>query len=482
MLADCYGASYISDAYIVALSIPTILFAYIGHALSATFIPIYTTVKTEKGEEEAKHFSNKMMTLAILASTFFVVLILCFPRVIISVFAKGFSEEQITLASDIICISSITVYFMTAINILSARLQIEGKFYMANVISLPRNICLIFSVILSTKFGLWWLGFGIVLAYVGELVFLLPSIIKNKITFSFDFRFKDANLKKAIKMMGPIFVSVSVNEINSIVNKTIASIVIVGGISSLYYANLINTALLEVLLTSIIVVIFTNVSQLVAEDKLEEVDNVFHKSVRTLRFVVLPATIGMAVLAEPIISVMFGRGAFDAQAIALTIPPFLAYAVGICFTATRDILIKVFYAYKNTKTTFIVSVIGILINLGLNLVLPRFMGVAGLALSASISIIVQYLILIIYYRAKMWKFSIRSYGLSILKPLIGSIIMGATVLLIDYYLLSDLSVWIRLGAGVCVGCIVYFIAELVLKAKELKFFTSKVPILRKIIK
>lgn len=479
VLADCYGAGDISDAYLIAISVPTLLFYFVGNALSASFIPMYTKVRTEKGEIEANKYSDRMMTFSILISTVIVVLILLFPEFIIKLFASGFDEAQVELAKSIIIISAATIYFMTAINIISSRLQIIGKYTIVALVSFPRNLCMIVSVILSTYYGLWWLGVGIVLAYLGELILLLPSLFKSKISFRLRFDFKDTYMSQTARMIFPIFISVSVSQVNKIIDRTIASN-LTGGVSSLYYASMINTALQEILVASVVVIIFTNVSNLVANQKFEEVDEMLQKTLKTLRFILLPAMVGLIILAEPIVMVLFARGSFDVQAIKLTTASLRGYSVGICFLAAREVLIKVYYAYKRTKVTLIVSVIGILINIILNILLSSIWGVFGLAVATSISAICQYLILMIYYRKKIWKFNIMAYLKPFFKPVIGSIIMGTLVFLLDYFLLRGISSYIRLILNVLFGIGVYFIVEWILKSEEVRFIIDKLLAKRKI--
>lgn len=469
VLADCYGAGSVSDAYLIAISVPTLLFYFIGQALSTSFIPMYTKVEKEKGIEEAQKYTDRIMTVSILLSTILALLILIFPRGIVLIFASGFDEERISLTVDMIRMSAITIYFMTAVNILSSRMQLNGNFAAAALVSFPRNFFLIISVILSTYYGLWWLGLGIILAYLGEFILLLLPTLRSHISIRLTLSLRDPYLVDTLKMVMPVFLTVAVSQINKVIDRTIASNLDVGSVSSLYYASIINTSLQEVLVTSVVIVIFTNVSQLVAEKKYGQTDAVYQKTVRMLRFILMPATIGMLILAVPVVELMFGRGSFDADAVTITASALRGYTIGLCFLASREVLIKVFYAYKKTKITFLASVIGILINIGLNLLLAKFWGVTGLAIATSISAICQYLILLIYYRRNIWQFNLKAYFISLIKPFIGCLFMGAVVLILDYILASHFSLLFRLLINVVVGVLIYGVIELLLKAEEINF-------------
>ena len=466
VLADCYGAGTVSDAYLIAITVPTLLFYFIGQALSTSFIPMYTKVEHEKGLDEARRYSNKIMTVSLIISTVIALIIILFPRIIVFIFASGFDDERIKITVDILRISAVTIYLMTMINILSSRLQLNGSFIIPSIISLPRNIVLIVSVILSTYFGLWWLGFGIVLAYLSELLFLIPSLIRNGIKIGLNFSFKDPYLKETLKIVLPVFLTVAVSQINKIIDRTMASNFAVGSVSALYYASIINTAIQEIMVISIVAMIFTNVSKLVANNEYEQVDVTFHKTIRMLRFVLLPAMVGMLILAEPIVEMMFGRGNFNDNAVIITTDALRGYTLGLCFLASREVLIKVLYSYKKTKITFIASTIGIGFNILLNSILGKVWGAAGLAAATSISAVCQYIILLIYYKKMIWNFKLTKYLLTMVKPLIGCIIMGCIVFVLDTYLTYNLNNFLRIFIDVIVGIIFYVIIELCLKAKE----------------
>ena len=324
------------------------------------------------------------------------------------------------------------------------------------------------SVVLSMYYGLWWLGVGIVLAYSGELLILLPSLIKNKIKVRLDFSFRDPFLQETFKMVLPVFLTVAVSQINKIIDRTMASNYTVGSVSALYYASIINTSIQEILVTSIVVMVFTNVSKLVADEQYQFVDEVFHKTVRILRFVLLPAMVGILILAEPLVKMFFGRGSFDGNAVSVTSSALRGYTLGICFLASREVLIKVLYAYKKTKVTFVVSTIGILINILLNFFLGIIWEAVGLAVATSISAILQYIILLVYYKIKIWNFDIKHYILSMIKPIFGCVIMGGIVFCFDRYLTYNLNIFLRIFLDILVGIIIYVIIEVIVKAKEIK--------------
>ena len=167
------------------------------------------------------------------------------------------------------------------------------------------------------------------------------------------------------------------------------------GISSLYYASIVNNSIQEILVTSVVVIVFTNVSKLVAANHYDEVDIIFQKSVKLLRFFLIPAMIGLIILSETVIIVMYGRGEFNSEAVKLTSLCLIGYSIGLCFMASREVLVKIFYSYKKTKITLISSLVGIILNIIFNLILSKFLGVFGLAISTSISAILQYLFLLV---------------------------------------------------------------------------------------
>ena len=462
VLAKYYGTSNISDAYLIASSVPVLLFYFIGHSLSTAYIPMYNKVKYEKGEESAIKYSNNLLNVSLIISTIIFFVLIFSPNIVIKIFANGFDFNTSNIASKLIRISSISIYFMTIIHICGGYLQANNSFLAPAAISLPRNMIIIASIILSASFGIDILGLGLLLAYVLEFIFLLPFTVKEGYKYKWRLDFHDENLKETLYIVMPILLGTCVSQINKIIDKSIASTVIVGGVSALSYASIINNAIQEVLVTGIITILFSNCAQLVAQNKHKLVSEKLSSTIKVIIFFLIPASVGVIIFAEQIVRLILCRGNFDVNSIKITTGALRSYTIGLLFLAIRDTLVKVFYAYKETKITTVTSMIAILINIILNIILSKFMGINGLALATSISAMFHCITLYIILHKKIGDFGHKSNINTLIKCCISSIIMGVIAICIynKFKLLFG-----NLGSfiiSILISVIVYFITTYIL--------------------
>ena len=476
ILANYFGTTNISDAYLVATSVPTLLFYFIGHSLSTAYIPMYNKVKDQKGQEAAQRYSNNLLCISLLLSTLIVILLLVFPQFVVKTFAMGFDHKTVNIAVRIIRISVPSIYLMTIINIFSAYLQVNKSFLVPAAISLPRNFAVIVSIIIAYTWGIDWLGIGLLSSYLLELCFLLPFVCKKGYKFHLVLDIKDEQIKNTLYLIAPILLGMCVGQVNKIVDRSMASSVVAGGVSVLSYAAIINNAIQEILVTGIITILFASCAELVTNGRHEEVKIKLRDTIESMSFLILPATFGVFVLAEPIVELFLLRGEFDHISLSMTVGALRCYTVGILFLAIRDTLVKVFYAYKETKITTATSVIAIFINIILNIVLGSWIGLNGLALATSLSAMVNCILLFVLLRKRIGDFGTATIIVVLIKSLIGGAIMAGVVfashLLLEEYFNSLVALLISVG----IGCIVYFIVEIAFVNKPI------MNVLRKIVK
>ena len=474
VLANYYGTTNVSDAYIIASTVPTLLFYFVGHALSTAFLPIYNKVKQEKGEDLALRYMNNLLFCSFIICFLFACLLIFFPEVVAKIFATGFDEQTIKLSANLIRTCAVSLFFMVIINIWSGYLHAKENFVVPAAISLPRNAVIIVSIAISATVGVEFLGVGLLLAYVAEFVFLLPSVIKAGYRLKFRLRFNDEEMKQTYKMVLPIIIGVGVSQINKIIDRSVASTIIIGGVSALSYASVINSAVQEIFVSSIVTILFADCARLVAEGRSDGAKNKLQKTLNLLILLLIPAMIGVVVLAEPIVSIIFSRGQFDNESVLMTSGALRLYTLGMLFVAIRDTIVKVFYAYKDTKITTILSIVSILINIILNIVLGIFMGINGLALATAISAIFNACSLYVCLYKKIGNFGIKNNIFCFATSLVSASIMGGVVYLIYGMLIKIInSSLLVLILATLVGVIVYFSIISILNYKKVLSFLKK---------
>ena len=450
-----YGATAISDVYLIAQTIPSTLFALIGTGLATTFIPIFNKVQKEKGEEGALKFSSNVINIVVMISSAIVVLVLIFTPQVITLFASGFDGETMKLAVTFTRISVFGIFFTAVIYILNAFLQLKNNFIIPALISLPMNLVLIFFYFIASQYNDILLAYGLFFSIFIQFVFILPSVIKNRFKYYALVDFKNTYVKEMMLLAVPVVIGTSVNQLNVLVDKNIASTIIVGGISALNYADRLSGFVYGLFVVPVVTVIYPSISKLALENNLKELKSVVNQSLVSMSLLILPASAGAMVLARPIVEFLFMRGEFDAQAAMLTSQALLFYAISMLAYGFRDILSRVFYSFNDTKTPTINAIIGVTINIVLNIILSRFLGIGGLALATSISAIITAGLLFSSLSKKKLSLGFKNSLKKIVKIFIAALIMGGAANIIFSALSIRTSNTVALFAAIIVAGILY---------------------------
>lgn len=385
LLSYFLGANGISDAYLISQTIPGTIFQFVGTGLTTCFIPTYYKVQKEQGNKGSKTFTNKVFTMILVFSTLVICSVFLFTPIVVKAFAAGFTGETLKIAIAFTRISTCSLYFSSVIYIYNSYLQANGRFTPTAAAAIPNSLVIIFSIIIGATWNVFALSIGSVVATFVQMLFLYFFVKKLDFRLKLDFRWKDCYTKYFYKLMVPVILGVSVNEINALLDKSIASQITVGGISALTYANSLIMLIQGGFAQPIATVFYPKITRKVSEMDFVAAKKEIQLAFQYLYLLLFPITIGFIVLSPDIVEAFFGRGAFDENAIKLTASALRFYAVGIVFIGIREVLARYYYAYGNTFIPMLNSVIGMAINIILNLTLSRKIGIGGLAVATSSS-------------------------------------------------------------------------------------------------
>lgn len=456
ILISCYyGASYISDAYLVALTIPGTLFSVIGAGIITGYIPMYSRIEKEQNTKTSDRFTASFINVILIACAFLIGIVLIFTNPIVKVFASGFTGEVLKLASEFTRITVIGILFTGVVYVLTGYLNVKKQFLAPALVSLPFNLCIITSIILSHYTSVRYLPIGSALAEAAELLFLIPIAYRYGFRYHFHIDNKDGYLKQILTLSLPVMLGISINQVNTLVDKTIASRITAGGISALNYASRLTGIIQGIYISSITTVLFPFLSKTAAQKDMETLKKYISKALIGISLLVIPATIGFMFLAEPVVIFLYGRGAFDQEAIRLTSSALFFYAIGMLGYGLREIISRVFYAVQDTKTPMINAAAGMMVNIILNLLLSRFMGIGGLAFATSLVGSGTSLMLLVSLKKKICDFDLRRFGIAFLKILSASLIMGLVVKLSFPVLTKTFHQSVALVMVVIIGVLVY---------------------------
>lgn len=477
VLASTYGTSVYSDAYITATNIPVVIFAIIGSSIGTALIPIYFEVKRDLGEKESLKFINNITNIVLIICVFMAILGVIYSEKLVLIFAMGFNGEILDLTSKFTKIMMIGIVFSGLSYIMSSYLQIRNKFIVTGFISVPKNIIIIICIIFSAKYNPNIMIWGTLIGISTEFLFQLPFAIKNEYRYQLYINFKDKYVKKMVWLIGPVLIGVAVNQINTMVDRSLASTLVEGSISALNYANKLNGFIMALFITSVGSVIYPNLSKLSLDKNLDKFIDFVVNAINIIIILIIPISIGAIVLSTPIVKLLFQRGQFDSKATSMTSIALTMYSIGMIAFGLRDILGKVFYSLKDTKTPMINGVLAMSMNIIFNIVLVKHLQIMGLALSTSLSAIICIVLLFFSLKKKIGYFGQDRILKTALKSIAASFIMGIITAIIYNLLLNILgntfvSEFISLLGSICVGSISYLVFIVIFKIEEVNLICS----------
>lgn len=461
VLSYVFGASAITDAYLISQTIPLTIFSFISTGIATGFIPIYSKIQQNDGKHYADKFTSNLSNSLLLLATIIVAFVLAFTQPVVKMFASGFSGETLELAVSFTRITVFGVYFTAVLYIFSGYLRVYEHYLAPALIGFPMNLIVICSLFIGAKTNVFVIAFGSLLAIASQLVVLIPFLRRTSYQHQIVVNVKDKYLKEMFLIALPVIIGTSVNEINVLVDRTLASRIAVGGISALNYARLLNGFVQGLVVVSLTSVMFPIISKMAAAENIKGLKQTVNEAMASMSLLIIPATIGAMVFAEEIVALLFGRGAFTAEAITMTGNALFYYSIGMIAFGLRDVLSSAFYALQDSKTPMINATIGVVLNIALNIILSRYMGIGGLALATSISAIVAVVLLFTSLRRKIGGLGLSNLVKSFTKIGLASVIMGVIARggynFLTQILGQNLALVIIMGMAVLIyGILVYF--------------------------
>ena len=473
-LSYYFGASFVTDAYLISTSIPLVIFSLVGVGINSAFIPIFTSISENESKERAFTFTSRLLLSLFIMCTFSYFIILVFTPQIVKIFASGFFGDILKLTVKYTRISALIIYFVIITNLFTALLQVNNKFYIASIIGIPFNITYVIGIYIAYLKGNVYLPIVTVIAYLIQALMLVYPVYKLGYKFKCSIGIKDKYLKQMIIIAFPAIIGSSLEQVNYLVDKTVASkIGIEGGITLLNYSSKLNLAISGILISSLLVVFFPKVSKLVAKDDRITLKNEILNSINFTIIVSVPISILILILRYEIISFLFKRGNFNESNTIITAKCLLYYSIAFTFIGLREISNGVFYALKNTRTPVINAVIGVSLNTFLNLILSKYLGLSGIALATAISIIFTVILLFFSLYKKYKVLYIKDVTITFIKVILASLPVAFIVHNIKNFLL-EYSLIINLIFSLLTGIIIYILIILFMKIEIVDNFIEQI--------
>ncbi len=477
VLAQTFGAGEITDAYLTALNIPVVLFDGISAALGTTFIPIYFKIKSSKGQEEVNKFTSNILNIVIIISLIFVLLGVIFAPYIVKIFAVGFKGDVFDLTVNYSKILIFSMVFIAINGLVSSYLVASGNVYISGAITIPFNIFVIIAIIFASVTESYVMVYGTLIAYIAQLLFQLPLLIKKGYKHRLTVNLRDENIRQILFLVIPVFIGSYINQINAVVNRTLASTLDSGSITALNYANKLNMFAVGVIAVAISTIMYPILSKLASEGNKKLFKINISKSINMIVIIMLPIMVVMTTFSKEIVKVLFEEGSFNSHDTYLTSTALFFYSIGILAYGLKELLAKSFYSLQDTKTPVRNATISVVINIVFSIILVNIMGIGGLALASSISATVTTMLLLISLRKKIGKIGFSYILKTFIKGAIASIVMYIIMRIAYNYIFiygsrfaleSRKFIAFNCFISVILGMSTYLIVVLALKVKEVK--------------
>ncbi len=406
VVALLLGTSLAADAFVIAFRIPNFLRRLMAEgAMTAAFIPVFTSHRAERTEAESWDFARRMfwsLTTVLAAVT---VLGIIFAPQMVRLFTLASPEpEQWSLA---VLLSRITFPYCLLVSLIalaSAALNTIGEFGLPASVPIFLNLAIIGGGVLAWHAGATEaaiaLSIGVLVGGVLQLVVQLPPLLRRGMPLGFKLGFDHAGVRRVSRLMLPAVAGIGIYQVNVLVSTAIASQE-PGWISALYYANRLTELAMGVYAISIATVVLPLMSRQAVARRLDQLHQTKTFALCNVAFIMVPATVGLMVLADPIVRVLFEHRAFSANSTQLTSWALLFYSFGLPAFASVRLLVQGFYATEDTATPVRVSVVAIVSNLILCFALVGPLRQGGLALATSVASYLHLMVLYVVYRRRL---------------------------------------------------------------------------------
>lgn len=482
LMGAYFGAGIEADAFMAASKLPTTLFdMVIGGVISASFIPVFNSILTKKGKDEAKGFANKFITMIILVTLIISVVGILFAEPLVRFMAPNFGAEAHDLAVKLTSIMFPMIIFTGIAFSFVGILQSYGEYNIPAIISLVSNTALIvYFILFGKRFGVTGLAVTMVIAWSLQVIVQIPSLIRLKFKYKPDFRLRDSSIKEAVVFAIPMLVSTWVQPFYTLINARFASHM-EGAYSSLEYANrlyLIVTGVFSFVVTNLI---FPKLARANASDDKKEANELVAISIKSIVMVIAPLMAGIVILAKPITSIIYGHGELASHS-GVVATALACYATGMVFLALNEVLSKTFFSMKKSVTPMITSLVSMLFNIILVMTIYPFIKgdivrlTGGLAIAAAGGSIVNALLNGAMLFRLSEGFINRDGVITILKSLAAAAVMAAVVRIVYMFIgTADTFMGSIITCVVCgiVGVAIYAIMLVLLRVKEIMGFIPK---------
>lgn len=484
LFARYFGTNIFAQAFVVAFRLPNMLRDMIGEgATDAAIVPILTEYQHTRSQEEYWHVAKIILNLMLTVLVALSVLGVVFAPFFVKIMAPGFLEDPEKFALTV----SLTRWMFPYILLVGLVAYAKGVLNSLHYFTTPAfssvvlNVTMILTLlILCPIIGVKGMVAGVLIGGILEVLIQIPPLKARGFTFGGGFKIAHPVASRIGKLLMPRVLGSGVYQFSVLVDTVLASlswIVGAGGVAALYFSTRLVQLPLAVFGVALATAALPRLTKEIATGDLEQFRRTISFSLKIVFLIMLPSTIGLMMLAEPIVRILLQRGEFTSYSTAITANALFFYTFGLFAYSGIKILVSAYYSMGDTRTPVKTAAIALGVNICLNLILMWPLKVGGLALSTSVAAMMNFVMLYTRLSRKVGDIGTESIMASVGRIASATAIMAVFLWATSFLLLRDgafygMGRFIALFGVVCGAGVVYVGAAYYLKVEEIRKLTA----------
>ncbi|HBY92843.1 MAG: murein biosynthesis integral membrane protein MurJ [Ardenticatenaceae bacterium] len=428
-IANQFGAGPLVDAFVVAATVPTTVYdLLVGGLLSSALVPVFSEYAASDDDPDALwRLASIVLSAATAVLAVLGLILMLFAPQVVALMASGFDADQRALTAGLIRILVPAIFFLGLSGILMGLLYALKRFSFPAFGAAVYNLGIILGALVISRFfsgpaRIYSLGLGILLGSTGQFLLMLPDLRDARLRLTLVWN--HPGLRRILTLYVPIGLSVVVANLGVVIDRNLASTTGAGSLSWMRYATTLQQLPLGIVAVAVSQAVLPSLARLTADEQLPAFQRTLQHGLRMVLVLMLPAAVGLFVLAEPIIRLLFQHGDFSAFDTIQTAAALRIYLLGMVAAAIDQPLIFAFYARQNTWTPAMVGVAGVGIYLVFALLLIGPTGYLGLVFASSMQLTGHALIMLWLLHRQLRGPEESGLPAAALKSLVAALLMG----------------------------------------------------------
>lgn len=483
LIAHAFPASEV-DAFFSANRVSETLFTLIAAgALGSAFLPTFTGLLVKEEQTSAWKLASSLINLVTIILSIAALLSAIFaPQIVQHLLAPGLSQnpESFALTVNLLRVQAISAVLFGIGGLIISILNAHQVFFIPQITAAMYPIGQIFgTLVLARWMGIYGLAWGVVIGAGLFVLVQLPSLFKLKGEYSLSLGWGNQHVVRVFQLMGPRVFGTAIVQLNFWVNNNLSSKMMEGSIQSISYGFALMVMAQAAIAQSVAIAAMPTFSAQHALGKRDEMRSSLASALRGIFLMALPASVGLILLARPIVSMLFERGEFTSTIAEMTAWALVWYAAGLVGHSVMEVLTRAFYAQQDTKTPVIIGSIAMGLNVIFSILFSRLFAqigwipVGGLALGNSLATALEAIALFIFMRRRLNGIEGKSIARGFVQASVATMAM-ITALLFWLNFKAVISPWALVLGGITAGGLTYGLILITLRVPEIRSLQNSV--------